>query len=565
MNSLLKVFILISVLTCSLSRNLKTPILEDELNTVKIEEIAVEEPFDGTFSYNNLTTSIFTCDKFDLKANCEKIMMPVCAYHEECESSDLICWRTYNNACSACSEGATLYENGECSDADDLEVNNFNDQETLEYLVDPIPDDFINNEGIFVDPEVIDEEDMLYNSTNTNTDYYQVFCEDADREVTECTEEYRGVCGFKDLSECEDNCEVTYSTICFACMNKDIVYVVDGECNNNEVIETDEEEIIDNNSIDFINTRSVYAYKNITDNHVVIDSFSNSGYKQSDNATIQVNNFNNSEYNLKNYTSNYNITIQSLYYNATNNAINGSRFFNNYNFTKNSNITPNSTMNMNNTGNIAVDYINLNRTNYYKPQVYNAYKNINKTVNYTFKDEGILHVDKEFLKQYANLTNSINKIYNNSKLNNTELAYTSYISKNSSNIVFDVLDLYENQPMKKNFSDYLIDSKPTASYSSLTNYTNITVDQAFEDIVDQAFYEDMYTDYFVDDLNNEEREYDGLKENDININIELNYNNTEYADDIINEIYAELDELKANVYKYDIEYSNNTNNTNYGN
>jgi hypothetical protein len=67
-------------------------------------------------------------------------------------------------------------------------------------------------------------EDKPYEET---TEQETNFCTDEQREAEMCIELWEPVCGFR-----EDGTSKTFSNSCFACMDSDIVYWIDGECSN---------------------------------------------------------------------------------------------------------------------------------------------------------------------------------------------------------------------------------------------------------------------------------------------------------------------------------------------
>jgi hypothetical protein len=52
-------------------------------------------------------------------------------------------------------------------------------------------------------------------------------CADEQRDADMCIEVWEPVCGFR-----EDGTKKTFSNSCFACMNRDIVHWINGECPN---------------------------------------------------------------------------------------------------------------------------------------------------------------------------------------------------------------------------------------------------------------------------------------------------------------------------------------------
>ena len=56
-------------------------------------------------------------------------------------------------------------------------------------------------------------------------------CTEEDRSKF-CTEEWRGVCAHLNKETCTENCLKSFGTFCQACQNKEVVFVVNGECNS---------------------------------------------------------------------------------------------------------------------------------------------------------------------------------------------------------------------------------------------------------------------------------------------------------------------------------------------
>ena len=57
------------------------------------------------------------------------------------------------------------------------------------------------------------------------------FCDEESRNADVCITIYEPVCGYYTLNDCSDfTCKKTFSNSCFACIDKNVLFYVKGEC-----------------------------------------------------------------------------------------------------------------------------------------------------------------------------------------------------------------------------------------------------------------------------------------------------------------------------------------------
>ena len=137
---------------------------------------------------------------------------------------------TYSNGCSACAAGEDFWIKGECEAHICTDEEKDNKICTREYR--PVcADGTTYSTGCTACSAGVDS--WVEGECEEETELRKTFCTDEQREAEICTADYSPVCGWSDPEKIQCikyPCATTYSNICNACADENVLYYTEGEC-----------------------------------------------------------------------------------------------------------------------------------------------------------------------------------------------------------------------------------------------------------------------------------------------------------------------------------------------
>lgn len=185
------------------------------------------------------------CTTNQRKAMCTQNYQPVCALIRGTNSDSALSGyryyqKTISNGCSACATGNIIgYVPGECPNTDTQICSKKlrNAKCTQEY--NPVC-------TISEKSKKVSTKTSSNSCTACGSEYSKFFvtsdcslldtpqiCESKDRKVKACTMDYTPVCAYYKGNGCkEELCRKTQSNYCAGCKNSNVIFVIQGECQN---------------------------------------------------------------------------------------------------------------------------------------------------------------------------------------------------------------------------------------------------------------------------------------------------------------------------------------------